>query len=366
MIRYVAAGLAMMAGLVLLFMASFGNQGPAPTPVPVAAERAQPAANHAPPAPSGTPEAAQSPQALAALQAQIHDAARMMAALQSEVNQTRQDLASLQSQKQQAQEAAHPTPAPAAAPVAPPARTQAPAAPAPTRTSEPAHAQATQPFGFAPHPRPPESHPADAHPPERRSAEARRGEDRQPAGSEEASSASGVLDRLRQQVPPASPAAPGPSIGQPVVAAPVVAAPVVAAPVVAAPVVAAPVVTSPVGPHRIPASERLADARNAVVEGRIDDARRFLQAAQVQLVFRPVQVGEVDPPRVSQAAGPVAQALSALGYGDRGRALVAIDQAIGALDTGRATQQFGALPQPGGGGDFDGRGLPPPVPRNAP
>ena len=94
----------------------------------------------------------------------------------------------------------------------------------------------------------------------------------------------------------------------------------------------------------------LADARAAVVEGRIEDARRSLQAAQVQLVFQPVGPGE-DTPRASQAAGPVAQALSALGYGDRGRALVAIDQAIGALEPSRGPQQFGALPQ----GSSDGR-----------
>jgi hypothetical protein len=105
------------------------------------------------------------------------------------------------------------------------------------------------------------------------------------------------------------------------------------------------------GPHRIPTIERLQDARAAVVEGRIEDARRFLQAAQVQLVFRPAGPGE-EAPRASQAAGPVAQALMALGYDDRGRALIAIDQAAGVLDQGMgppASQQYGALPQSGGG-----------------
>jgi hypothetical protein len=113
--------------------------------------------------------------------------------------------------------------------------------------------------------------------------------------------------------------------------------------------------------HRIPAIERLADARAAVIEWRVEDARRYLQAAQLQLVFHPVQPGE-ESPRSSQAAGPVGQALAALGYGDRGRALVAIDQAMGTLDPSRLAR-VGGGPQPGDQVDAGARRVSQPPPR---
>jgi hypothetical protein len=95
--------------------------------------------------------------------------------------------------------------------------------------------------------------------------------------------------------------------------------------------------------RRISAVDRLAEARTAVVEWRVEDARRDLQAAQLQLVFHPTDAGP-ESPRSSQAAGPVGQALAALGYGDRGRAIVAIDQALGTLDPSRIPRGVGGSP----------------------
>ena len=51
-----------------------------------------------------------------------------------------------------------------------------------------------------------------------------------------------------------------------------------------------------------PSIPRLAAARAALANGRIDDARRLLQEAQLQLVFRPVNAADEDPPLVGKGA----------------------------------------------------------------
>ncbi|MBN8875335.1 MAG: hypothetical protein J0H67_21055 [Rhodospirillales bacterium] len=326
MIRYVLAGMATVAGLVLLFLGSFGSQPARDTGA---------AGNGNPP--------------YAMLQSQVRDAAETMESLRKQLAAAREDLASLQERKT---DAAPPdaapsapaapspaapspsvtaaqndtpghgaTPAPAAAPrsEATAAARAAPAdAPRPqqqaSRTAEP-----TQPFGFGPRART-ETRPEAGARPIQEATVSREA----PSPSE----AEGVIERLRREASTPGPASRGPvPLPAPI---PLQVPPVQASPSAPAFSGQAPQVAT-TGRHRIPTRERLADARLAVQEGRIEDARRYLQAAQVQLVFQPTHANDV-PPRASFAAGPVGQALTALGYGDRGRALVAIDQALGVIN----------------------------------
>ncbi len=74
--------------------------------------------------------------------------------------------------------------------------------------------------------------------------------------------------------------------------------------------------------------EWLSDARAALVLGRIDEARRLLERAQVQLVFRPVGPSGGASATSSVSAGQVAEALSMLGAGDVPHAIQYIDLAI--------------------------------------
>jgi hypothetical protein len=88
--------------------------------------------------------------------------------------------------------------------------------------------------------------------------------------------------------------------------------------------------------------ERLEHARDALSAGRIDDARRSLQVAQLRLVFRPIGPdGDTPPPPSGESAAAVARALSLLGVGDTNRALGAIDQAIAASASESADARFG-------------------------
>jgi hypothetical protein len=61
-----------------------------------------------------------------------------------------------------------------------------------------------------------------------------------------------------------------------------------------------------------PMLPRLAAARNALADGRVEDARRMLQETQLQLVFRPIDAAEDDSPRVGRSAADVAHSLEAL------------------------------------------------------
>jgi hypothetical protein len=69
-------------------------------------------------------------------------------------------------------------------------------------------------------------------------------------------------------------------------------------------------------PVASPSIPRLTAARSALANGRIDDARRLLQEAQLQLVFRPVGAADEDPPSVGKGASDVANALEALSAND--------------------------------------------------
>lgn len=65
-----------------------------------------------------------------------------------------------------------------------------------------------------------------------------------------------------------------------------------------------------------PSIPRLAAARAALTNGRIEDARRLLQEVQLQLVFRPVDTSGDDPPSAGKGSADVAHALDALSAND--------------------------------------------------
>ena len=393
MTRYILAGLAMTASVVLLFLASFR------APIPTSAGRAvgqggpiaaQVAGTEAPPSATGSQaipalNSRDPAEAVQALQEQIRQASQTLASLENRVTQTRQDLASLQTQKGVGAQPLRPGQGPLssqpmpgappsqpglgtppslsdrgalstrteqAAPPASPVRGAVDATPAarPTEAAEKparrttgsagqtpaANTQGGSEAGTAPIPLPgvvQRPRPVELRPAEVRTAEAAPLDARASRPNTSVDSSAGdddaaqiTLNRLRRQSAQAAPSQVRPD--------------------------------NPGEPHRVPTTERLADARAAVIEGRLEDARRFLQAAQVQLVFRAVGPGG-DQPRVSQATGPISQALLALSTGDRGRAIIAIDQAAGALDPNAQARQFGSLPP------LDGTLLPP-VPRNGP
>jgi hypothetical protein len=279
MTRYVMAGAAVMAGFVLLFIASFGSL-----------HRQAAGAIDQP------RDGSVSSEQLAAMRAQIQDATQTVTTLQSQVQQARQDLATLQSQRP-----GQPQPR---RPVAPP-----PPVPAPTR---PAASTAS--------PRRPD----DATIQQTEAAP-------RPAESDARSAMQDALDRLRRTVA-ATQTTDNAAYPHPQAVVPPSETP--------------PAPSSPPAGEsaRVPAIDRLTDARAAVVAGRTDDASRFLQAAQLLLVFRAEDPGG-PVPRASQAAAPVGRALAALGDGDRDRALAAIDQAIGVLGTPPPVpRQFGSLP----------------------
>jgi hypothetical protein len=65
-----------------------------------------------------------------------------------------------------------------------------------------------------------------------------------------------------------------------------------------------------------PSLPGLTAARAALANGRIEDARRLLQQAQLQLVFRPVSAAGDDSPSAGKGAANVAHALDALSAND--------------------------------------------------
>ena len=84
----------------------------------------------------------------------------------------------------------------------------------------------------------------------------------------------------------------------------------------------------PPEPVSVAPRQRLLDARLAVMEGRIPDAARLLQEAQIQLVFRPVSPSQDDPGPASYAAQRIARAISMLQVADLPRAIENIDLAV--------------------------------------
>ncbi len=93
-------------------------------------------------------------------------------------------------------------------------------------------------------------------------------------------------------------------------------------------------------PARSPSLPKLTAARAALGSGRVDAARRLLQEAQLQLVFRPVGGPDDDLPSAGRGAADVAHALEALSANDVPLSRRYIE---GAID------------------DLSGNGVPPPV-----
>jgi hypothetical protein len=85
-----------------------------------------------------------------------------------------------------------------------------------------------------------------------------------------------------------------------------------------------------------PTLPELNAARAALAGGRIGDARRLLQQAQLQLVFRPVSSAGDDSPAAAKGAADVARALDALSANDAPLSRRYIDIAAGDL-SGTAT-----------------------------
>jgi hypothetical protein len=98
-----------------------------------------------------------------------------------------------------------------------------------------------------------------------------------------------------------------------------------------------------------PSRQRLELARLALINGRIDDARRLLQEVQLQLVFRPVGPGVEDAPSAGQGASDVARALGALSSNDRSQSQRYIERAMDAV-AGTSPQVVESAPGPVPGG----------------
>nr|WP_294554592.1 hypothetical protein [uncultured Rhodopila sp.] len=77
-----------------------------------------------------------------------------------------------------------------------------------------------------------------------------------------------------------------------------------------------------------PSLRRLIAARAALASGQIEDTRRLLQEAQLQLVFRPLGAAEDDPVPAGRAASDVAHALDALSGNDLALSRGYIDRAV--------------------------------------
>ncbi len=82
-------------------------------------------------------------------------------------------------------------------------------------------------------------------------------------------------------------------------------------------------------PRQIGPRARLGMAQASLAAGHIDEARQYLEEAQLQLVFRPVTPTGDEASGSSRIAGDVASALSMLGSGNIGGALDYVNRAMG-------------------------------------
>ena len=170
-----------------------------------------------------------------------------------------------------------------------------------------------------------------------------------------------VLARLRQKaVPPELVAAATPLPARPKPAAEPTARPVPAEPDARAAALARLRRQAParggaayVAPDETPAAQprqRLLDARSALEAGRVGEAEKLLQQAQIQLVLRPTTPSQNALGTASVAAGQTAEALSMLSVGDVQHAIQYINLAAAQADqvrspTAAATAQPPLLPQ---------------------
>jgi len=87
----------------------------------------------------------------------------------------------------------------------------------------------------------------------------------------------------------------------------------------------------PPRPNPSPFVPRLTAARAALTSGRVEEARRLLQEAQLQLVFRPAEVAGEDSASAARGAADVARALEALSGNDAALSRRYIDVAVNDL-----------------------------------
>ncbi len=227
------------------------------------------------------------------LQQQVLQLRDELMARRQEADRAREALAVAQAQQQVAEaqrQAAEPTPPPPAAgqpPATPPQPRDQPAQAIPV----PEHQDAAAPQVADRRESPP---PAERHVAPKPPIAAPR-----PAPRQEEENTQSVLARLRQ----ASPAA------------------------------AEPAEAEPPPPERVnrgpsPALRRLVAARSALANGQIEETRRLLQEAQLELVFRPVGSAGEAPGSNSRTASDVAHALEALSGADLSASRGYIDRAV--------------------------------------
>jgi DNA primase len=296
-VRFALSAAAAASGLLLLGVAVFGQPE---SYLRLAREQWDSLTDTAAPEPDQVPTPTINA-SLAQLQQQVLQLRDEIAARRDEAEQARQALAAAQAQREAAerqarQEAAERQAAeqPTAAPPAPPERSSIPAPerqdsvnPPPTVVVVPEH-QAVPAIER----RDPLALP-DRHAAAKPATSAPR-----PPPRQEADNAQSVLARLRQAAPT----------------------------VVSAPDAPPPVERVARGPS--PSLRRLIAARAALASGQIEDTRRLLQEAQLQLVFRPVGSAEDDPIPAGRAASDVAHALDALSGNDIALSRSYIDRAV--------------------------------------
>jgi uncharacterized protein YdcH (DUF465 family) len=284
------------SGLLLLGVAIFGQPD---VYLRLARERWDSLTDTAPPEQDQAQQTPAMAASLAQLRQQVLQLRDEVAARRDEAEQARRALAAAQAQREAAadeqawRDAAERQPAPPP-PASPPV--SAPAAPAVAQPERPG-AQPAVVVGPERLPAPAAERREPPAPPERRAA--------RPVLPpppmvlhQEADNAQSVLARLRQAAPAA---------------------------------VSAP--DAPPPPERInhgpsPSLRRLIAARAALASGQIEDTRRLLQEAQLQLVFRPLGSAEDEPVPAGRAASDVAHALEALSGNDLALSRGYIDRAV--------------------------------------
>lgn len=342
MLRFLLAGTATVGGLMLLFLTSFADpsalrawraaipalpvQAQQEPAAPIPAEEQQPAATDA-----AQQQRATLQEQVRRLEAQLSDAMREMSDLQSQAAEAKRAIDDAERRRgaSEAEQAAESAKSPdakaqAATQSQPDSRQleQGGAAPLPSAEVRTPHPVALAQPALALAPAGRASRPSAPRAARRADAGQRRGavpavtaplSDRPDVALEgglmvgessaaETDATRSVIDRLRHepQPPPPEPAMAVERAAQPALA----------------------------DVRRVAPRDRLAKARGAIAAGRIAEAQRLLEEAQLQLVFRPLTPTGGEPSTASRSAGQVADALTMLGSGDPGRAVQFIDQAL--------------------------------------
>jgi len=298
-VRFALSAAAAASGLLLLGLAIFGQPD---AYLRMAREQWASLTDTAPPEQDQSQPTPAMAASLAQLQQQVLQLRDEVAARRDEAEQARQALAAAQAQRESAEREAERQSRQEAAdrqaaeqpPAAPPAPARGSLVPSTEREDIPPPAQVVV---VPERPAAPERREPPALP-DRRAAAKPAAPPPRPAPRQEADNAQSVLARLRQAAPAVASAPDAPS-----------------------------------APERVnrgpsPSLRRLIAARAALASGQIEDTRRLLQEAQLQLVFRPVGSAEDDPVPAGRAASDVAHALDALSGNDISLSRSYIDRAV--------------------------------------